>query len=154
MRARRGFTLIELLVTMIVLSILAGISLLKFIDFRNTALAAQLSQDFRAVTVAAMNYFADQEQWPAETGAGQVPAGLIPLLPGQLAGSFDRDKYLLDYENFGASGPPEVMIGIAVTTSDPKLMAKFVQYLGNKTPYFVSGGGTLTYIISGPGGFF
>ncbi|HEV8597903.1 MAG TPA: type II secretion system protein [Gemmatimonadales bacterium] len=152
MKGRRGFTLIELMVVVLILSILAGIALLKYLDLRNSAIATQMSQEMRAVTVAALNYYADQEQWPAETGAGQVPAGLAPLLPGQLATSFDRTQYMLDYENFGP-GAPDVVIGISVTTSDPKLFAKFVQYLGTKSPFFLSGS-TLTYMIAGPGGVF
>ena len=102
--------------------------------------------------VAALNFHADTETWPAETGPGVVPAGLAPLLPGQLAPSLDRGQYMLDYENFG-SGAPDVMIGVSVTTGDPKLFAKFVKYMGTQSPFFVSGS-TMTYLISGPGGVF
>jgi len=152
MKRRRGFTLIELMVVVIVLSLLAGIALLKYIDLRNSAIAAQMSQELRAVQVAAMNYYADKEDWPAEAGAGAVPVGLGPLLPGQLATSFDRVQYVLDYENFG-SGAPDVVIGVSVTTSDARLFAKFTQYLGTKSPFFLSGS-KLTYLITGPGGTF
>ena len=148
-RNRRGFTLIELLVVMLVLAILASIAMLKYIDLRNSALAAQVTQELRAVQIAAFNYYADKEVWPAEVAGGAVPTGLGPLLPGQLATSFDRGKYLLDYENFG-SGAPQIVIGVAITTSDPKLFAKLVQYLGSQSPFFVAGN-RLTYLIAGPG---
>lgn len=152
MNRRRGFTLIELMVVTFLLGILASIALLKYMDLRNNALAAQMSQELRAIHVAALNYYADKEDWPPESGAGGVPVGLGPLLPGQLASSFDRGQYLLDYDNFGP-GAPDVMIGVSVTTSDPKLFAKFVQYMGTQSPFFVSGS-KLTYLISGPGGVF
>jgi len=152
MRGRRGFSLVELLVVMIVLGVLAGIALLKYIDLRNSAVAAQMSQELRAIQVAAFNYYADQEVWPPETGPGAVPAGLGPLLPGQLSTSLDRQTYMLDYENFGP-GAPDIIIGVSVTTSDPKLFAKFVQYMGTKSPFFVSGS-KYTYLIAGPGGVF
>lgn len=152
MRSRRGFTLIELLVVTFLLGILASIALLKYLDMRNHAVAAQMSQELRAIHVAALNYFADKETWPAESGAGAVPVGLAALLPGQLAPSFDRTQYVLDYENFGAAAP-EVMIGVAVTTDDPKLFAKFVGLMGSQSPFFVAGN-RLTYLISGPGGVF
>lgn len=149
---RRGFTLIELMVVVIVLALLAGIALLKYIDLRNSAIAAQMSQELRAIQVAAFNYYAEKEQWPPEAGAGAVPNGMGPLLPGQLATSFDRGLYLLDYENFGSTSP-DIVIGVSVTSTDEKLFAKFVQYLGTKSPFFLSGS-KLTYLITGPGGTF
>ena len=152
MKRRAGFTIIELLVVVFLMGILASIALLKYMDLRNNAIAAQMSQELRAIHVAALNYYADHEVWPSESGAGMVPTGMGPLLPGQLAGSFDRGKYMLDYENFGP-GAPQVMIGVAVTTLDGKLFAKFVQYMGTQSPFFV-GGSKLTYLISGPGGVF
>lgn len=147
---RKGFTLVELLTVIVVLAILAGVAVMKYIDLRNAALAAQVASDVHAIRLAAFNYFAEQEDWPPETGAGSVPVGLGPLLPGQLASSFDRVDYLLDYDNFGP-GATEVMIGVAVTTADPRLMAKFILTLGTKTPFYVSGS-RLTYLIAGPGG--
>ena len=152
MNNRSGFTIIELLVVTFLLGILASIAVLKYLDMRNHALAAQMSQELRAIHVAALNYHADTEGWPPEIGAGAVPAGLGPLLPGQLATSLDRGSYLLDFENFGSSST-DVVIGVSVTSSDPKLFAKFVHYLGTQSPFFVSGS-KLTYLISGPGGVF
>ena len=152
MRNRRGFTLIELLVVTFLLGILASIALLKFMDMRNHAIAAQMSQELRAITVAVLNYHAGTETWPAEVGGGTVPPELNGLLPGQLAGSFDRTQYLLDFENFGPAAP-QIMIGVAVTSGDPKLFAIFVQYMGTQSPFFVAGN-RMTYLISGPGGVF
>jgi prepilin-type N-terminal cleavage/methylation domain-containing protein len=152
MKRRRGFSLIELLVVLLVLTILASLGLLKYRDLRNNALAAQLAGELRAIHVACLTYYADHEAWPPDAGAGAVPAGLAPSLPGQLAASFNRGDYMLDYENFG-SGAPDILIGVSVTTSDPKLFAKFVVVLGRQSPFFVSGS-TLTYLIAGPGGAF
>lgn len=152
MRNRRGFTLIELMVVTFLLGILASIAILKYMDLRNHAVSAQMSQELRAITVAVINYHAGTEAWPAEVGPGVVPPELNGLLPGQLASSFDRTQYVLDYENFGPSAS-QIMIGVAVTSSQPKLFAKFVQYMGTQSPFFLSGS-QLTYLISGPGGIF
>ncbi|MGQ0702465.1 MAG: type II secretion system protein [Gemmatimonadales bacterium] len=149
---RRGFTLIELMIVILVLGILAGLALLKSNDLRNAGIATQVSQEMRAVQIAAFNYYAGKETWPEETGAGAVPAGLGPLLPGQLAGSFDRGPYILDYDNFGEDGSR--IIAVSATTDDEKLMAKLVSYLGSKAPAFFVNGNKVTYIISGPGGGF
>jgi prepilin-type N-terminal cleavage/methylation domain-containing protein len=151
MKSRRGFTLIELMVVTFLLGILASIGLLRYLDMRNHAVAAQMSQELRAITWAVLNYHADTETWPAEVGGGAVPPELTGLLPGQLS-SFDRTQYVLDYENFGP-GAPQIMIGVSVTSSDPKLFAKFVQYMGTQSPFFVAGN-RMTYLISGPGGVF
>ncbi|MBM4186557.1 MAG: type II secretion system protein [Gemmatimonadetes bacterium] len=149
---RRGFTLVEMLMVLIVLGLLATIALLKYIDLRNTARTAALTGDFRAITVAVVNYYAEYENWPPESGAGQIPNGLTPFLSGDLANSFDRPEYTLDYDNLTAGGTP--LIGVSVTTPDSRLMAKFIQTFGNRAPFFQSGGSRLTYLIHGPGGFF
>ena len=73
MTGRRGFTMIELLTVILVIAVLAGISLLKFLDLRNTARAAEVVGDFRTVMVAAYNYHADNETWPPESPAGAPP---------------------------------------------------------------------------------
>lgn len=164
---RRGFTLVELLTVIVVLAILAGISVMKYIDLRNAALAAQMAQEVRAIQIAAFNYYAEKETWPPDAGMSAVPVGLGPLLPGQLAESFDRGEYQLDFENFGsggggglgadegggAGGSADMIVGVSITTNDDKLFAKFVRYLGNQSPFFVSGS-KITYLIAGPGGGF
>ncbi len=151
---RRGFTLVELLVVIVVLGVLAGVAVMKYIDLRNAALAAQMAQEVRAVQIAAFNYYADTETWPPSAAVSAVPAGLGPLLPGQLAASFDRVNYQLQFENFAGDGDAAAMIvGVSITTSDPRLFAKFVRYLGNQSPFFVAGS-KITYLIAGPGGGF
>ena len=149
---RKGFTLVELLVVIIVLGILAGIAVMKYIDLRNAALAAQMAQEVRAIQIAAFNYYAEKEVWPDDAGKGAVPPGLGPLLPGQLAGSFDREFYEFDFENFGEDAT-DMIVGVSITTDDEKLFAKFVRYLGSQSPFFVSGS-KITYLIAGPGGGF
>ena len=148
---RKGFTLVEMLTVIVVLSVLAGIAVMKYIDLRNAALAAQMAQEVRAVQIAAFNYYAEKEVWPPDAGRSAVPLGLGPLLPGQLAGSFNRGSYELDFDNFGDDG--EMIVGVAVTTDDPRLFAKFVRYLGTQSPFFVTGS-KITYMIAGPGGGF
>ena len=150
-RRRRGFTLIEMLMVMVILGLLSALGLLKYIDLRATARTAALAADFRSVTVAALNYYADKDEWPPETGAGAVPAGLAPYLPGGLTTTFARPEYSLDFENIPVEGSP--LIAVSVTTTDPKLMGKLISTFSNRTPFFMNGG-KLSYLISGPGGEF
>lgn len=148
MTGRRGFTFIELLVVLVVLGILSGIAVLRYIDLRNEAFSSQVAGELHAVRVGAYNYWADRETWPAEVGAGQVPPELVPYLPGGF--SFAAAKYTLDWEHLGGGGEPPT-IAIAISSSNPDFMRKLIQRLGRQTP-FVAVGGTLTYIISAPNG--
>jgi prepilin-type N-terminal cleavage/methylation domain-containing protein len=148
---RRGFTLIELLVVMIVMGILSSIAVLKYIDLKNSAQAARVASDFNAIKIAVYTYYTDTNAWPAEVGPGVIPPELIPNL--NTGYTFIKDKYTLDYDYFpiSGSGPGGYIVGVTVTTPDPKLMAKLEQLLGRSMPY-LSTGGSLTYIIVGSDG--
>lgn len=150
-RCRRGFTIIELLVVMVVLGILSSIAILKYIDLRKTAQAARVAADFNAIKIATYAYYTDDYKWPAEVSAGVVPPELVPVLSQGY--TFVRDEYTLDYDYFPISGtgPGGYIVGVTVTTTDPKLMTKLEQILGRNMP-FISSGGSLTYIIVGSDG--
>ena len=145
---RRGFTLIELMTVVIVLSVLAGISVMKYYDLRNTARAAEVTGDFRSVLIGSYNYYSDFQTWPPDGVPGVVPASLAPYLPSST--NFSKGYYTLDFDNFGLGGGA-YMIGITVSSTDADLMKKLIKNLGSKSPFF-SAGGTLTYIIVGADG--
>jgi len=151
MNRRSGFTIVEMLAVAVILGLLASIAVLKYVDLRASARTAALTGDFRAVTVAALNYYSDHEVWPPEAGAGVVPGGLQAYLPGGLNNSFVRTDYVLDYDNQSVSG--SLLISVAVTTTDPRLLVKLVGTFGGQAPFYVSGS-TLSYLIAGPGGVF
>jgi prepilin-type N-terminal cleavage/methylation domain-containing protein len=151
-RARKGFTFIELLVVMIVIGILAGIALLKYIDLRHRARAAAVAADLETVRLAGYGAWYEHNEWPGEAGPGQVPPVLVSYLPTNF--SFDRGEYTLDWENLAppGGGPSAGMqIGIVVTTASPRLRQALAQSLGNKLPFTVVGE-TLTFVIVGPDG--
>jgi prepilin-type N-terminal cleavage/methylation domain-containing protein len=151
-RRRSGFTIVELLTVMIVLGLLAGIAVLKYIDLRNRARAAAVAGDLHAVRIAAYGAMYETGSWPGEAGAGNVPAGLAPYLPSNF--SFVKPEYTLDWENFvppGGGPATPYQIGVVITTAQPRLRHSLEQILGNKGP-FISQGGTLTFIIAGPDG--
>jgi len=149
--SRRGFTLIELLVVFVVLGILASIAILKYIDLRMSAHAARVAADFNAVKIATYTYYTDDYKWPAEVSAGVVPPELVPIM--STGTTFIKDQYTLDYDYFpiAGSGPGSYIVGVTVTTTDPKLMTKLEQILGGTMPFLASGG-SLTYIIVGSDG--
>jgi prepilin-type N-terminal cleavage/methylation domain-containing protein len=151
-RRRGGFTFVEILVVIIVLSALSALAVLKYIDLKHRALSASATADLQAVRLAAYSAWYEHSDWPAEAGAGQVPAGLAPYLPAGF--SFSKPEYTLDWDNFvpPGGGPTGAMqLGVVVTTSNPKLMKALQDNLGSKAP-FIAVGGNLTFIIVGPDG--
>ena len=151
-RGRGGFTIVELLMVMIVIGILAGMALLRYIDLRHRARTVTAASDLEAVRLAAYGAWYEHGVWPAEVGAGIVPPALTEYLPRNF--SFARPEYTLDWENFlpaPGSPPGGGMLGVVVTASDPRLQAALAQTLGNKGP-FVNVNGTLVFFIVGPDG--
>jgi prepilin-type N-terminal cleavage/methylation domain-containing protein len=151
-RGRHGFTIIELMTVMIVIGLLASLSVMRYVDLRHHARAAQVASDLESVRLAAYGAWYEHETWPSDAAPGQVPADLVPYLsPGF---RFAQPEYTLDWENFvppGGGPSGGMQIGVVVTASTPQLQKALVQTLGNKMP-FVSVGGTLTFVIVGPDG--
>jgi prepilin-type N-terminal cleavage/methylation domain-containing protein len=151
-RRRGGFTFVEILVVVIVLSILASLAVLKYIDLKHRALSASATADLQAVRLAAYSVWYEHGVWPGEVGAGTIPAGLLPYLPGGF--SFSKSEYTLDWDNFvpPGGGPTGAMqLGVVVTSSNARLMKALQNNLGSKAPFFVVGG-NLTFVIVGPDG--
>jgi prepilin-type N-terminal cleavage/methylation domain-containing protein len=152
MKRRGGFTFIEILIVVIVLGILSGLALLKYIDLKHRALSASATADLQAVRLAAYSAWYEHGTWPADVGAGTVPAGLVQYLP--VGFSFSKPEYTMDWDNFvPADGTPTgaMQLGVVVSTTNAKLMKALQDNLGSKAPFFAVGN-TLTFVIIGPDG--
>ena len=79
MRARRkGFTLIELLVVLVVLGILSGIAIARFVTTKEAAYEASMKADLRNFALYEQNYLIDsQGSYFAGSGAAQ---GFVPTV--------------------------------------------------------------------------
>ena len=151
-RRRAGFTFVELLTVMIVLGLLAGLAILKYIDLTHRARAAQAAGDLEAVRIAAYGAWYETGKWPAEVGPGIIPPGLAPYLPAGF--TFHRNEYTLDWENFVPANGGQtagMQVGVVVSSTEPRLQRALENALGNKLP-FIDVGGDLTFIIVGPDG--
>jgi len=151
-RRRAGFTFVELLTVMIVLGLLAGLAILKYIDLTHRARAAQAAGDLEAVRIAAYGAWYETGKWPDEVGPGIIPPGLAQYLPAGF--TFQRNEYTLDWENFVPADGGQtagMQVGVVVSSTEPRLQRALENALGNKLP-FIDVGGDLTFIIVGPDG--
>lgn len=139
---RAGFTLIELLVVVSIVGILAGLALPNLRTMIYRARAAEISGVVDVVRVAAFNYNATHEAWPAETGLGSIPSGLSTYLPDGF--TFSGDGYTLDYENWtlpsGLPGDPSTtrLIGVSVAADDEMLANAILEILAGAVVFSVS----------------
>ena len=150
LRSRQaGFTLVELLVVMAIVGILAGLAIPNLRTMLTRARATEVAADFEVVRVAALQYNAETQGWPAETGLGVVPGELTDHLPAGF--SIQRDGYERDYERWdlpgGLPGDPgtRTLIGVSVTTDSDELGNAVAQFLGGSILFSV--GNTHTVVI-------
>lgn len=73
-RSGRGLTLIELLVVVAIAVILAGISVVNYLEFQTRAKVSQAHNDLRVLATAAETYFVDHNTFPPNQTA------FIPLV--------------------------------------------------------------------------
>jgi prepilin-type N-terminal cleavage/methylation domain-containing protein len=72
MRASKGFTLIEVLVVLVVLGILSGIAIARFVSTKELAYIASMKADLRNFALYEQNYLIDsQGSYFAGSGAAQ-----------------------------------------------------------------------------------
>jgi prepilin-type N-terminal cleavage/methylation domain-containing protein len=151
-RRRAGFTFVELMTVLIVLGLLSGLAILKYIDLTHRARAAQAAGDLEAIRIAAYGAWYETGKWPPEVGPGIIPPGLGQYLPGGF--TFQRNDYTLDWENFVPANGGQtagMQVGVVVSSTEPRLQHALENALGTKLP-FVDVGGQLTFIIVGPDG--
>jgi len=88
MRAiRKGFTLIELLVVLVVLGILSGIAIAKFVNTKEAAYIASMKADLRNFALYEQNYLIDsQGSYYAGNGAAQ---GFVPTVGVTITATVD-----------------------------------------------------------------
>ncbi|HEX2451429.1 MAG TPA: prepilin-type N-terminal cleavage/methylation domain-containing protein [Gemmatimonadales bacterium] len=149
---RRGFTLVELLVVFVVLTILASIMVMRYIDLKHRAMSAKATTDVDLVRKAGYARFYDTGSWPGGSGAGVVPADLRPYLPNNF--TFVRPDYTLEWENFvppGGGATASYQVAIRLTPANPRLTQTLAQTIGNRSPYIMMGD-DLVVIVVGPDG--
>ena len=124
---RRGMTLIELLVTLTLIGILANLALPAYSALRRRAEAARVVGDLGAMRVAALDYYAEHNRFPASGQWGVAPQTLISELPQGFEWHYRNVDYRWErwsLPNGLPTNPSQtVLLGLSVRTSDLNLMA-------------------------------
>ncbi len=79
--SERGFTLIELIITIVIIGILAGVAIPKFIDINKSAKAVACKENQAVIESACALYYADEA---LHQRTAQYPPALDNLVPGIL----------------------------------------------------------------------
>ena len=148
MRAQRaGFTLVELMITVGIIGLLSAVAIPKYHQVKARAQSTRLIGDFDVVRQAALNFYADSQYFPAETGPGETPGGLVRHLPNAFA--FEKPEWTLDYENIPISlgGGETQIVGVSARTTDPRVGEVTMQIFGPGASFMYNS--KLLYIISG-----
>jgi len=103
--SRKAFTLIEVLVVLVVLGILSGIAIARFIDTKEAAYLASMKADLRNLAIYEQNYLIEsQGSYFAGNGAAQ---GFVATPGVTIAAT-------------AAAGPPPSWNGLATHDKTPK----------------------------------
>ena len=147
MRVRRGFSLIELLITMVFIGLLAGLAVPRYADMKRRAVAASILGDIHAIRIAAFSHYTENGSFPPDAANGTLPPQLVANLPTGF--SFQRPDYDFDWHVWTtASGAgTETFVGITVSVTDPRLVARLVLTAGAGYIPIVTAN-TITFLVS------
>jgi prepilin-type N-terminal cleavage/methylation domain-containing protein len=76
----RAFTLVELMVVVLIISLLTMLAVPAFARMRQRTKTAAIINDFRVFAAAFDAYAHEHGNWPAESAAGEMPAGMATRL--------------------------------------------------------------------------
>ncbi len=147
---RAGFTMIEVLTVLMITSVVVRIGIPNYQGVLSRTEAVRAAGDLRVVQEALEAFRSDHQDWPRDSGPGQVPPELVPHL--QDGFSFNRGRYRLDFQSWeipdGLPSRPgaRALLGLSIITEDPLLGAALEEILGTEFPHFTLAG-NYTFVL-------
>lgn len=96
-----GFTLIELLAIIVVLAVLSGVAIPKYIDMAEEARATTIGANLKMIRRAMLQYRIDQGEYPPDQNGG--------IMPPEMDAYFSSDMWATQIQGVGVynwEGPP------------------------------------------------
>jgi hypothetical protein len=103
-----------------------GLALPRFRHARLEWAAAAAVADLEAIRMGLIRYRESRGGWPDDATGGRIPTGLEAFLPEGTG--FDRDDYVVDYENW--SGRTNGFVGLSVVATGESLRNAILARLG------------------------
>ena len=142
-RRRAAFTFVEILTVMALIGLLVRIAVPHYIGMKKRAVAAAIYSDLHTIRLATLHYYTDNQKFPPDAPAGQVPPELVQHLPTNF--SFVHPDYTYDWQTW--AGGDEDLVGVRVASSDEKLIAHLTK-MGNPAFIPVLTSSQLTFLLA------
>jgi len=152
LRSSRGFTVLELVTALTIIAVVMAIAIPAYWNMVRQVRASHAVADLQSLRAAAYLYYGDHAEWPEEVQPGVVPEGLKPYLREGV--ELMNPWYQIDWDNWmvwdnpvgpgnwkgKGKGPGKarsklpqtgVLVGVALISNDPELMAAARGMLAN-----------------------
>lgn len=127
---RTGFTLVELVAMIVVLAILAGVAIPKYIDYSTRAKVVATASAWKVLTRAVNEYMiANADQCPPNVNDAIMPPQLVPYISNdEIATSKPAVGGMWDYDEWGMYGGGGVGLRVSISiTQSPAPQSTFQQ---------------------------